>query len=414
MIPSECRVLHVSWEYPPLIYGGLGRHVEELTKAQAAAGATVTVLTQHGPGERLPDHEIVDGVHVLRVDPPTPEVPREPEALVEWTTKLDQRLGEVGSHLLSEFAHELGEPPNIVHAHDWVVSHSAQSLAKEFGTKLVTTFHATESGRHQGWIKGDVSTHIDHVEASLSHRSDQIIVCSDWMKNEIRRQFRVSGRRVWVIPNGIDLATWSTDNLDTKAMAQTAKNYGGPDTPLVLFAGRLEWEKGVQTFIEAAALVKEQLSTPSTTSPTPHFVIAGTGTLEEQFKNQAAEAGLDDVLTFEGWLPPENIQALIASASAVVIPSLYEPFGITALESAALEAPLVVARSGGLAEIVDEQRCGRVFEPENATELAMELGDALNNPTSSRVMAHTLLGELANSYDWGIIARDTISVYPKS
>ncbi len=413
MIPSECRVLHVSWEYPPLVYGGLGRHVEELTKAQAAAGATVTVLTQHGPGERRPDYEFVDGVHVLRVDPPTPEVPREPEALVEWTTKLDQRLGEVGSHLLEEFAHEWDTPPNVVHAHDWVVSQAARSLTRELGTRLVTTFHATESGRHQGWIEGDVSTHIDHVEASLSHHSDQIIVCSNWMKNEIRRQFRVSAKRVSVIPNGIDLGNWSIENLDPKALAKCAKTYGD-GAPIVLFAGRLEWEKGVQTFIDAAATLKEQFSTPSTSAPMPHFVIAGTGTLEQQFKDQADEAGLGDVLTFEGWLPPEQIQALIASSSAVVIPSLYEPFGITALESAALGAPLVVARAGGLAEIVEDERCGRLFEPGNATELAVEIGEALNNPTSSRVMAQTLVGELPNTYDWGIIARDTMSVYPKS
>lgn len=412
MIPSECHVLHVSWEYPPLVYGGLGRHVEELTKAQAQAGATVSVLTQHGPGERRPDYEFVDGVHVLRVDPPTPEVPREPKALVEWTTKLDKRMGEIGSHLLSEFVHEMGTP-NVVHGHDWVVSQASQSLARELGTKLVTTFHATEAGRHQGWIKGDVSTHIDHVENSLCHHSDQLIVCSEWMKNEIRRQFRASAKRISVIPNGIDLATWSSENLDSKAMTSVAKNYGGPDAPLVLFTGRLEWEKGVQTFIEAAAIVKDQLATQTATTM-PHFVIAGTGTLEQQFKNQASEANLEDVLSFEGWVPLEQIQALIASASAVVIPSLYEPFGITALEAAALGAPLIVAETGGLAEIVDNDRTGRIFQPSNANQLAEATGEAVNHPTSSRVMAQTLATELADRFDWGIIARDTLGVYPKN
>lgn len=411
MAASDYHVLHVSWEYPPLIYGGLGRHVEELTKAQARAGATVSVLTQHGPGERRPDYEFVAGVHVLRVDPPTPEVPRDPQALVEWTSKLDHRLGEVGGHLLREFAHELGSP-TIVHGHDWVVAEAAQTLAAELGTKLITTFHATESGRHQGWIEGEVSTHIDHVENSLSHHSDHIIVCSEWMKNEIRRQFRVSAKRVSVIPNGIDLTTWSSDHLDEVAMAAVAKEYETASTPLVLFAGRLEWEKGIQTLIEAAAILKDQRSTKAVNSTVPHFVIAGTGTLEQQFRDQAREANLNDVLFFEGWLPPEQIQALIASASAVVVPSLYEPFGITALEAAALGAPLIVAETGGLAEIVDDHRTGRVFNATDAAELAHQIGAAVDHPTSSRVMAHALSDDLANEYNWDIIAKDTLAVYP--
>lgn len=410
MAPKNCHVLHVSWEYPPLIYGGLGRHVEELTRAQVRAGARVTVLTQHGPGERHPDYEVVAGVNVLRVDPPTPEVPMEPQALVQWTTKLDQRLAEVGSHLLREFSDEIGTP-NIVHGHDWVVSAAAQQLATELNTKLITTFHATESGRHQGWIEGDVSTHIDRVENSLSHHSDQIIVCSEWMKNELRRQFRVSARRVAVIPNGINLETWSNNDLNSKLMQRLTKKYQLATTPLVLFAGRLEWEKGIQTFIDAAAILKDHKSIDTSKPTTPHFVIAGTGTLQQQFQEQATEANLNDILSFEGWLPPDEIKALIASASVVVVPSLYEPFGITALEAAALGAPLVVATSGGLAEIVDSGRTGRVFPPSNAPELAYQVAQAVDHPTSSQVMAQTLASELPDRFNWDIIARDTFSVY---
>ena len=221
------RILHVSWEYPPIVYGGLGRHVHALAEEQARQGHDVWVLTQQPPS--APAHEVIAGVTVVRVQPVEPEVPREPQALVDWVRGLDAAMANAAREVVA------ASEPQVVHAHDWVVTATARAATIASGAPLVTTLHATEAGRHQGWISGPISTEIHIAEYRLAQLSQRVITCSTRMAADAAALFAVPASRIDVIPNGIDLARWTVAPEDQEA----ARQRWGPRGPLVVFVGRL-------------------------------------------------------------------------------------------------------------------------------------------------------------------------------
>jgi glycogen synthase len=386
------HVLHISWEYPPLVYGGLGRHVHAVAEAQAAAGHDVTVLTQQGPGAR-PAEEL-NGVHVMRVKPPTPSVPREPDALVAWVNELDTRMARSAASLLAGLA------PDVVHAHDWVVAQTATEVRRRIPAPLVVTVHATEAGRHQGWITADLSRRVNGIEYRLTTIAQRIIACSGAMKFEVSQLFQVDTEAIDVIPNGIDLGRWRVpENQQRSAIHRQAQV-----APLIVFIGRLEWEKGVHTLLEAAQKLVNA-------GRDIQVVVAGTGTYEGALQSQASALIEAGVASFTGWLPEPQLRALAAAADVVVVPSLYEPFGLVALEAGALGAPVVVARTGGLADTVSDGVTGRVFEPGDAAGLAVVVAEVLDDHEQTQRMSKEFLAVLEEKFDWHKIAPRTVETY---
>jgi glycogen(starch) synthase len=387
------RVLHLSWEYPPLVYGGLGRHVHALAEAQAARGDDVTVITQMAPGEAT--DAVVAGVRVLRVPHDPPLVPFD-EQLLAWVMGLETSMIRAGL--------ELEREPDVIHAHDWIVSHAAVTLRTAFrSAALVSTIHATEAGRHQGWLPGSLSEAIHSTEHWLVHESDRVIVCSHHMYAEVEKLFAegsLNPDHVHVIANGIDLSRWRA----TRGEIATARDRYGAAGPLIVFIGRLEWEKGVHTLIDALPRLRRRL-------PGLRVVIAGRGGATDELHRLARERRVANIIEFTGWMPERELNALIAAADALVIPSIYEPFGLVALEGAALGAPLVVARTGGLAEFVEDGVTGRIFEPGDVADLARAATSAVREATDSLTMARTARARLESSYRWELLAAQTKNTY---
>src|SRR5690349_17310638 len=142
------NVLMVSWEYPPVMVGGLGRHVHALAEAQAAAGHRVTVVTRHAGSAAF--DEVVNGVRVVRVPEDPPVFPFESE-LLSWTMAFNHALTRAALAVCEQ------DPPAVVHAHDWLVAHTAATVKHHLGIPMVATVHATEAGRHQGWLPGPLN-----------------------------------------------------------------------------------------------------------------------------------------------------------------------------------------------------------------------------------------------------------------
>ena len=387
-------ILHVSWEYPPLVYGGLGRHVHALAEAQAALGHDVTVLTQSVAG--APDDAVVNGVRVVRVSHDPPVLPFDEEHLLAWVASLESAMTRRGASLMDK--------PGIVHAHDWMVAHAAVAI-RGFcpGSALVATIHATEAGRHQGWLPTPLSESIHSVEEWLLHQADRTIVCSHHMRWEVERLHPAATGSVEVVANGIDLRSWHAPARDI-ALARDRYAATGP---LVVYCGRLEWEKGVHTLIDAVPRLRRRL-------PGLRVVIAGRGGAADDLMRQARDRRVSSAITFTGWVSEHDLRALIASADALVVPSVYEPFGLVALEGAALGAPLVVARSGGLAEFVRDGVTGRTFAPGDAADLARAVTDAVTEAPVSRDMAATARQILEASYQWQVLAAETDRAYERA
>ncbi len=384
------RILHLSWEYPPVIYGGLGRHVHALTRTQAELGNDVAVLTQAVEG--LPADEIVDGVRVIRVPNDAPYVSLDEGHLIDWVMGFNSGLGRAGVQVLR------GWSPEVVHGHDWLVAHAGVLLRDVLDVPYISTMHATEAGRHQGWLPSELSKSIHGIEWWSCRQAARVICCSAHMRSEVHRLFELPQDRIDVIPNGIDPHGWQVSSQQRRQAREA--NPG----PLIVFTGRLEWEKGVHSLIDALPAVRRAV-------PGARLVVAGRGSAEQRLRDQVRAKRLGRQVTFAGWMPQDALRGLVAAADAVVVPSIYEPFGIVALEAAVLGAPLVVARTGGLTEIVSDGRTGWTFEPGNATDLAIALIDALTHPKRARSRARFARQRVERDFGWPVIAQRTEAVY---
>lgn len=383
------RILHLAWEYPPVLHGGLGRHVHALATAQARLGHEVTVITRGPQGPGGPDP---DGVTLVRIgDSVTPDL----HDLLGWVAQLESAFTHAGVDLFGAWQ------PDVVHAHDWMVTHAGMALRQASGAPLVATVHATEAGRHRGWVSNALSTHIHCAEWLLANTAEAVITCSTAMDLEVRTLFGVGPTTV--IANGIDLADWQPDPATAARIRATV-----PDAaPLLAFTGRVEWEKGVQTLLEALTLLR--MSHPAVV-----LLVAGSGTYLPTLRQRAAELGVEASVRFLGRVSDEDLRAVVVAADLAVAPSLYEPFGLIALEAAALGTPLVVADTGGLAEFAAGGTIAGIFQPGNPANLAATLSQELSDPPAARRRAQRAQGVLALRYDWEHLAAQTVAAYARA
>lgn len=388
------RILHLSWEYPPLVYGGLGRHVHALAEAQAAAGHDVVVVTQHA-GPDVEVDRVENGVRVVGV--PYDALRFTEAELLAWVRGLD--------HALSRGALELGHEwrPEVVHAHDWMVADSGATLRAAFGVPLVATVHATEAGRHQGWLPGDLSREIHRTEWRLTFESRRVVTCSPHMRWEVTRLFALPADKVDVVPNGIDLADWTA----TRREVAQARERWAPDGPLVVLPGRLAWEKGAHVAVAAVPALRRRF-------PGLRLVLAGEGPQRAELEAQVRRLRVARSVELPGWLDAAALRAAVAAADVVVAPSGYEPFGLVALEAAALGSPLVVARTGGLADLVEDGRTGLVVAPDDPRALADGVSALLRDDVLARRLARAARRAAARDHRWSDVAAATVAVYERA
>jgi glycogen synthase len=385
------RALILSWEYPPLIEGGLARHVRKLSEGLAELGTEVHVLTRGG--EESPPEEEVAGVAIHRVREPTR--PRDLGEFVTWVERMNADMLAAGVELGDRYEFDL------VHGHDWLVAAACDHLARRFGAPLVTTIHATEHGRHQGWVEAHPQSYIHGVERWITNRSDRVIACSYYMREQIEDVFGVEEERVTVIANGID-----PDDLqphDATGLERLRSEFAAPDERLVLLVGRLVYEKGFQIALEAMPALIERL-------PDTRFIVAGSGTHEAELRRQAAELGLGRHGAFLGWIGDDVLHSLYRIADVCVVPSIYEPFGLVALEAMASGCPCIVADTGGLREVVPHGEVGlrfRAGDPDDLVEVtARVLSDA---DLGGRLVAEA--HDHVRRFDWLDVAERTSATY---
>ena len=389
------RVLLLSWEYPPVIEGGLARHVRKLAEALVRQGTSVDVLTRgvaDGPQTAQPGVDELGGVTVHRVREPS--WPRDLERFVAWVEQMNSDMLAAGEALMEEQAYDL------VHGHDWLVANASSALAESAGVPYVTTIHATEHGRHQGWVHEPPQSHIHAVERWMARRADAVIVCSYYMRGHVADIFDIDERRIVVIPNGID-----PSELRPAADLQSLRaEFAAPHEKLVLFVGRLVYEKGFQLALDAMPGVVERVANV-------RFLVAGSGTHEAELKQQAERLGLSAHGGFLGWIGDDVLHSLYRIADLCVVPSIYEPFGLVALEAMASGCPCIVADTGGLREVVPVgERVGLRFNGGDAEHLGVMIERLLvDDALRDRLVAEA--SEYVLRFDWDDVAGRTRAIY---
>ncbi|MEA2279279.1 MAG: glycogen synthase [Solirubrobacteraceae bacterium] len=385
------RILILSWEYPPIVEGGLARHVRKLSEGLVSIDPPVAVhvLTRGRPGD--PSEELRAGVRVHRVAEPS--TPRDLDAFVAWVEGMNDDMLEAGRALAERHAFD------VVHGHDWLVARAAGALAGELRRPYLTTIHATEFGRHQGWVDKHPQSYIHATERWMARRAEGVVVCSHYMQGHVADVFDVDEDKVQVIPNGID----PLDLAPVDDLAALRARFAAPTEKLVLLIGRLVYEKGFQIALDALPRVIERLDGV-------RFLVAGSGTHEAELKAQADRLGLLRHGEFLGWIGDDVLRSLYRIADLCVVPSIYEPFGLVALEAMASGCPCIVADTGGLREVVPNDDVGLRFRSRDPRSLAQMMEWVLANPALRFRLVTEASAHVAR-FDWSDVARRTGEVY---
>jgi glycogen synthase len=385
------RSLTFSWEYPPVIEGGLARHVRKLSENLVAEGVEVHVLTRGS--EHLAAREERHGVIVHRIREPA--FPRDVKAFVRWVDAMNRDMARRGAELDDELHFDL------VHSHDWLVAGAAERVARRTPRPWIATVHATEYGRHQGWVDKYPQSHIHAAEREMVRSADRIITCSRYMRSHVAKVFGIRARTITAMQNGIDPRDLEPVADDLRALRE---RYAKPDERLVLLVGRLVYEKGFHLALDALAPVIETLGNV-------RFVVAGTGTAEAELRRQAWRLGLHRKGVFLGWVGDDMLHSLYRIADLCIVPSIYEPFGIVALEAMASGCLCVVADTGGLREVVPGDGTVGLRFPSRDSAALQEILERVLTDDAERAQLVAEAREHVLRFDWAEVARQTLGLY---
>ncbi len=386
------KILMLSWEYPPRIIGGISRVVYHLATELGRLGNEVTVITvKEGDAQ---EEEVDGNVRIYRV---TPFIIN-PLNFIDSILQMNLAMISKAGTLL-----ETGNCFDILHLHDWLVAYAGKVIQNIWpGMAMVCTFHGTESGRNFG-IHNDMQGYISNVEEMLSHMSHKIIVNSGYMKSEINRLFHFPDEHIFVIPNGVDIRKFLGVPCDLELRSQYAK----PHEKLVIFVGRLVGEKGAHVLLEAIPMILSRFGQVK-------FIIAGKGPEYEALQRRAQELNVSERVILPGFIPDDILLRLYKCSDTAVIPSLYEPFGIVALEGMVARIPVVVSNTGGLNQIVEHKVNGMKFESGNSFHLAECILELLTDPELAHRVVENASEAVNHFYRWDDIAARTFVVYKQA
>ncbi|MEI3434644.1 MAG: glycosyltransferase family 4 protein [Clostridia bacterium] len=385
------KILMLTWEYPPRIVGGIARVVNDLSKRLIKDGHDVYVVTYREGS--TPYYENDKGVHVYRVD----NYMINPNNFIDWIMQLNFNMVAKVNELIAK-----GEKFDVIHAHDWLVAYAAKTLKNSYDLPLVSTIHATEAGRNGG-IHDEVQRYINDTEWMLTYESSEVIVNSKFMKNDLQRLFGLPYEKINVVANGINSTAYSGVEKDYDFRRQ----YAADNEKIILFMGRLVYEKGVQHLISAMPKILENYHDAK-------LVIAGKGGMLDELKAQVEAMGLGQKVYFTGYLNAKQVSKMYKCADVSVFPSTYEPFGIVALEAMLAGVPTVVSDVGGLNEIVEHGVDGMKSYAGNPNSLADSILELLFNPQLCESISKKAKTKVKNEYSWTKIAQDTHFIYQKA
>ena len=351
-------------------------------------GVDTYVVTCDFPG--APEREEVDGVHVVRVDSyktPSPD-------FATWDYLMNVNMQKEAATIIRD----LNGNVDLIHAHDWLVANAAIGLKHIFRIPLVATMHSTEIGRRNG-LHTNYERMIHETEVWLAHEAWKVVCCSQYMVSHIKWAFGLPEDKVVMIPNGVNADMFKQEFNKREFKSK----FASPDEKIVLFVGRLVYEKGVHVLINAMPKVLAGVNAK--------FVIVGDGYMKDFLRGQVRNMGLTHKTFFTGFLDEQSVRFLYQCADVCVVPSLYEPFGITALEAMAAKAPVVVSDTGGLAEIVEHDRTGVKFFANNVGSLAWSITRILLDPSYAEWIRSNAYRKVQETYNWSRIAEEVKILY---
>jgi glycogen synthase len=386
------RVLHLTTEWPPVIYGGLGTAVSGLVTASARAGMTVGVLLvgETGLGEYgqpiLADHTLTHQEEVIAK-------PGEVKIFhVSWIDAI-----ETSAHLVEKWR------PEVVHLHSFWLWPIASVIQERLGTPLVYTVHSLDRAEYElGQGPPECLTQWKVQEAAI-RGADRVVALTGSERELLIQYCPEASDRIRIIGNGID---------GCATVDRTMRHTGRSESLMVLYSGRFVERKGVGDLLAAIPLVLPRV-------PTARFVLIGghrhcSQAEMEHWWLPPALYPFRSHIYFTGWLAPNDLDEWYRTADILVVPSRYEPFGMVILEGMLHGLPIVASAVGGPAEILENGRTGFLFPPRDVDALACAILQFLENPNLRRQIGTVAAKEVRKKWLWTHIVEKMWGVYQEA
>jgi glycosyltransferase involved in cell wall biosynthesis len=408
------NILHFTWEYPPVVYGGLGTFAAEITKKQASLGHNVTVFALNREN-RLSTYENTNGLDVYR--PKTLDLTHTfylfaDHELRSWGANF-QFFADVMSYnlmsssiLVNSLVRKEGKSFDIVDSHDWLGIPGGIIAKGELKIPLIFHVHSTETGRSVG--RG--SHTIKDIEFEGGQVADGIITVSHAMSDELQK-LGFPQDKIRVCWNGVDPNKYDPRLVSSKERIQLRRHYGIKDDEyLLFFIGRLVTVKGIDNLVKAMPSVLNDF-------PNTKLLVLGIGDMENGLRSLVKNYGLKDKVIFRTEFVNEEERILhYAASDGVVLPSLYEPFGIVCTEAMSMEKPVVVGARGtnGMREQVvpsGEKQCGVHINPFDPNDIAWGIKQILESKEKSIIMGKNARDRVIEQFSWDAVANRTLGIY---
>jgi len=396
------NIAYLSTEYPPLVYGGLGVYVDSISREIASMGHKVSVFTMGRPD--LKRKETKKGVTAFR-EIPLPlgdalEIFYSEETL-SWGTGLDFLNSLLSYNQLAAARLRDSGPFDLCVAHDWLALPAGMALRQSM--PVIYHVHCTEIGRSE-----HPNPQLVSLELKGARLADLVLTVSEAMKNELQG-LGVSPEKIKVCYHGVDTKLFDPSSVKPERLEMFRESYGlkGSDKVL-LFLGRLEPVKGVSQLLSALPIIRRN-------HPDVRLLVVGNGTLRDHVRSEAERLG--GVLLVDRYLSPQEKAYHYALADLCIFPSLYEPFGIVALEAASMERACVVGASGvsGLREIVmkpeTEKPTGVHVNARDPNDIAWGVNLALEDPERLREWGRNARERVLEMFTWRKAAENTLKIY---
>lgn len=371
------KIAMIGWEYPPFKAGGLATHCHGITHSLTGNGIKVDFYMPKTKQKSYSDTPNLNIIEVGESDIYPYDRPDSKE-FAGYFYDAVYHYNDVVVNKVMQYIKKYGNY-DVIHCHDWLTMRAGVALKEKTGLPLVITIHSTEYDR-AGWLYPN-QWFID-MEKYGMEKADKIIAVSHFTKRVIVEKYGINPDKIEVIHNAVYPIP------------------EGQKQEIVLFLGRLTIQKGAEFFLKAAQKVKEH-------KPDARFVIAGSGDMLPRLIDQAIDLGISDRVIFTGRLTEEEVKHIYSISSVYVMPSVSEPFGITALEAISAGTPTIVSKTAGVAETF--KNCLKV-DFWDTDEMANKIISLLKYDPLRTTISQEGKHEI-NLFTWDRVAKQTIDVY---
>lgn len=369
------KVLMIGWEMPPKFNGGTGRHCYELSKTLSKKCSISYII----PSFNLPENPPKE-FNIIPIN-------------IDKNGFDDNYLGEIelvkkyNNKIIKYFKNKKFDY-DIIHGHDWIVVSSLERLKKEYNKPVIMTYHSLEKDRTGKIIS---ESEIFHLEKKGGLIADKIISVSDILKQDLKNIYGIDEEIIKVIPNGIDFS-----RIDPYVNQDKENNK-------IIFIGRMTEQKGAEYLLLAAKQVINK-------HPETDFVFIGQGYLLPSLKKFSDLLGISSHINFMGFLKDEELVNHLSKSTVLVVPSIYEPFGIVPLEGMRAKTPVILSKKAGISGLVSDECL--LINPDNSIELSNSIIKLMENKDLRNEMIRKGFDKTEN-FTWSSIAQKTINLYEK-